>query len=134
MSAKSKNAAKAIDRPFEPAILAEARKIAEQYQVIVAFEDGHWYGRGLELPGIHGDGKTVSQCVKDTREALAGWVAYLIEEGQTPPAPAQTGTRTKQVNVRLTAEEKVLLETAAKQKGFQGLSDFVRAAALELVK
>ena len=59
MSAKSKNTAKAIDRPFDPAILAKARKIAEQYQVIVAFEDGHWYGRGLELPGIHGDGKTV---------------------------------------------------------------------------
>jgi predicted RNase H-like HicB family nuclease len=134
MSAKSKNAAKAVDRPFEPAILAKARKIAEQYQVIVAFEDGHWYGRGLELPGINGDGKTVSRCVRDTREALAAAAAYLIEEGQTPPAPAQAGTRTKQVNVRLTAEEKVLLETAAKQKGFQGLSDFVRAAALELVK
>jgi predicted RNase H-like HicB family nuclease len=134
MSAKSKNAAKAIDRPFDPAILAKARKIAEQYQVIVACEDGHWYGRGLELPGIHGDGKTVSRCVEDTRDAFAVAVAYMIEEGQKPPAPAQMQMRTKQVNVRLTAEEKVLLETAAKQKGFQGLSDFVRAAALELVK
>ena len=36
--------------------------------------------------------------------------------------------------LQLTAEEKVLLETTAKQKGFQGLSDFVRAAALELAK
>ena len=66
--------------------------------------------------------------------AFAGWVAYLLEEGHKPPTPAQAGMRTAQVNVRLTAEEKVLLETTAKQKGFQGLSDFVRAAALELAK
>ena len=87
MSAKSKKPAKAIDRPFEPAILARARKIAEQYQIILACEEGHWYGRGLELPNVHGDGETVSRCVKNTREALAGWVAYLLEEGQRPPAP-----------------------------------------------
>lgn len=134
MSAKSRKSAKAIDRPFDAHTMAKAKKIAEQYQVILAFEDGHWYGRGLELPGIHGDGKTVDQCVKNTREAFAGWVAYLLEEGQRPPAPAREGTRTTQVNVRLTAEEKVLLEATAKRKGFSGLSDFVRAAAMEIAK
>jgi hypothetical protein len=86
------------------------------------------------LPGIHADGKTVDQCVKNTREAFAGWVAYLLEEGQRPPMPAREGTRTTQVNVRLTAEEKVLLEATAKRKGFTGLSDFVRAAAMETAK
>ncbi|HEY4761091.1 MAG TPA: hypothetical protein VIH42_10975 [Thermoguttaceae bacterium] len=134
MSAKSKKSAKAIDRPFDAHTMAKAKKIAEQYQVILAFEDGHWYGRGLELPSIHGDGKTVDQCVKNTREAFAGWVAYLLEEGQRPPAPAREGTRTTQVNVRLTAEEKVLLEATAKRKGFSGLSDFVRAAAIKVAK
>jgi len=34
----------------------------------------------------------------------------------------------------LTPEEKVLLETTARQKGFTGLSDFIRAAAIELAK
>jgi predicted RNase H-like HicB family nuclease len=134
MSAKLKKSVKAIDRPFDAKIMAKAKKIAEQYQVILTFEDGRWYGRGLELPGIHGDGKTVDQCVKNTREAFAGWVAYLLEEGQRPPAPAREGTRTTQVNVRLTAEEKVLLEATAKRKGFTGLSDFVRAAAIEIAK
>ncbi len=134
MSAKSKKSAKAIDRPFDAKIMAKAKKIAEQYQVILSFEDGHWYGRGLELPGIHGDGKTVDQCVKNAREAFAGWVAYLLEEGKRPPTPAREGTRTTQVNVRLTAEEKVLLEATAKRKGFTGLSDFVRAAAIETAK
>jgi predicted RNase H-like HicB family nuclease len=131
MSVKSKKSAKAIDRPFDARTMAKAAKIASQYQVIVAFEDGCWYGRGLELPNIHGDGKSVNQCVENTREAFAGWVAYLLEEGQRPPTPAREGTRTAQVNVRLTAEEKVLLEATAKRKGFSGLSDFVRAAAME---
>jgi uncharacterized protein (DUF1778 family) len=36
-----------------------------------------------------------------------------------------------QVNVRVTAEEKALLEATARRKGYSGLSDFIRAAALE---
>jgi predicted RNase H-like HicB family nuclease len=134
MSAKLKKSAKAINQPFDVQLMAKAKKYAERYQVILAFEDSHWYGRGLELPGIHGDGKTVEQCVKNTREAFAGWVAYLLEEGRRPPTAAREGTRTTQVNVRLTAEEKVLLEATAKRKGFCGLSDFVRAAAREVAK
>jgi predicted RNase H-like HicB family nuclease len=112
----------------------KAKEIATQYQVILSFEDGHWYGRGLELPNIHGDGKTVSQCVENTREALAGCVAYLLKEGRRPPTPAREGTRTAQVNVRLTAEEKALLESTAKRKGYSGLSDFIRAAAINATR
>ena len=66
-----------------------------------------------------------------TREALAGAVAYLLERGQSPPPAAREGRRTQQVNIRLTAEEKALLETVAQQKGFQGLSDFMRFASLD---
>ena len=133
MSAKSKRSIEAVDRPFDAGTLRKAKKIAEQYQVILAFEDGHWYGRGLELPGIHGDGKTVARCVSNTREAFCGLIAHLLEQGKSPPVPAREGTRTQQVNVRLTAEEKTLLENAARRKGFVGLSDFVRTAAMELV-
>jgi predicted RNase H-like HicB family nuclease len=134
MSVKSKKSAKAIDRPIDAGVMAKAKAIAQEYQVILACEEGYWYGRGLELPNIHGDGKTVGQCVENTREAFCGWVAYLIKEGQRPPSPAREGTRTMQVNVRLTAEEKVLLEATAKRKGFSGLSDFVRAAAMEVAR
>ena len=125
MSDKSKKSAQAIDRPFPPAVLAKAKKIAGQYQVILACEDGHWYGRGLELPSVHGDCKTVQQCVEDTREAFVGWIAYLLEEGQRPPTPAREAACTAQVNIRMTTEEKALLETTAKRKGFTGLSDFI---------
>ncbi len=57
----------------------------------------------------------------------------MLEQRQRPPSPARQGTRTQQVNVRLTAEEKAVLESTAKSKGFKGLSDFLRAAALDAV-
>jgi uncharacterized protein (DUF1778 family) len=52
----------------------------------------------------------------------------MLERGQAPPAAA--GRRTEQVNIRLTPEEKLTLEEESERKGFRGLSDFVRAAAL----
>lgn len=133
MSGKSRSSRTPDRKRSEPGkeLQAEAKRLAAAYQIILQFEDGEWYGRGLELPNVFGDGKTPEACVDDTREALAGAVALLLEQGQRPPAPATTGQRTEQVNVRLTAEEKVLLEASAKRKGFTGLSDFVRAAAIE---
>ena len=80
---------------------------------------------------MFGDGKTVNECVKDTRETLCGAVALMLEQGQRPPSPSRAGTRTAQVNVRLTAEEKALLEGTAKQRGYSGLSDFIRPVAIE---
>ncbi len=133
MSAKLKKSAAAIDRPFGVNVLKEARKIAAEYQVILHCEEGHWYGRGLELPHVFGDGVTADACIAETRLALCGAVACMIERGQRPPSPAREGTRTQQVNVRLTAEEKAVLEAAAKNQGFKGLSDFLRAAALDTV-
>jgi len=107
--------------------------MVSEYQIIVECEDGHWYGRGLELPHVYGDGPTAAACIDNTREALASAVAYVLEQGQAPPSPAKHGKRTTQVNVRLTAEEKAILEGTARRKGFEGLSDFLRAAAMEAV-
>lgn len=129
-STKLNGANKAIDRPFDKAILAKARAIVEQYKIIVEFEDGDWYGHGLEYPEAMGDGKTVQAAVADTREALLTVVAYMLETGQSPPAPAREGNRSVQVNVRLTPEEKAALESKAKAKGFRGLSDFIRTSVL----
>jgi hypothetical protein len=120
-----------IDRPFARKVLAEARKLAERYEVIVSREGRRWYGRGLELPHVFADGATPADCIDQARKALTAAAAYLLEQGQRPPTPARRCRRTHQVNVRLSAEEKAVLETTARRKGFQGLSDFVRAAALE---
>lgn len=117
-------------RPFEKAVLARARRLAMEYEIVMWFEDGEWYGHGLELPNVYGDGATPGACIKSTREGLVVAVATLIEQGQKPPSPARTGERTEQVNIRLTAEEKTLLESKSRAKGFRGLSDFIRTSVL----
>jgi predicted RNase H-like HicB family nuclease len=127
----SRKAGSGLDRPFAAGIAEKARKIVSDYQVIVECEQGHWYGRGLELPHVYGDGPTAAACIDDTRQALSAAVAYLLEQGTAPPTPAKQGKRTTQVNVRLTADEKAILESTARRKGFEGLSDFLRAAAME---
>ncbi len=130
MSARSKNSSKALDRPFTRTVATKARTLACKYQIILSYEDKEWYGRGLELPNVFGEGRTPQQCVKSVREAFAAVVATMIEAGQVPPAPAKQGVRSAQVNIRLTPDEKALLEAKARRKGFRGLSDSIRAAAL----
>jgi predicted RNase H-like HicB family nuclease len=97
--------------------------------VILWSEGGEWFGRGLELPGVMGDGPTPDQCVANVREALVAAVAHLIETRE--PVPSGAGERrTEQVNVRLTPAEKLDLEAAAQREGYQGVSEYVRACAL----
>ena len=116
--------------PFEPKLLGSAKRIAQAYDLVLRFEDGEWYGHALEYPEAMGDGKTERACVRATRQSLTVAVATMLEDGQTPPAPARQGHRTAQVNVRLTPEEKAVLESKAKTKGFRGLSDFIRTTVL----
>lgn len=137
MSGKSKNSnAKGRPiksdpaRPFDPAIRARAKAIANDYEIVMWFEDGQWYAHGLELPHTYGDGKTPAACISSVREGLVATVATMLEDGERPPAPARTGERTEQINIRLTASEKALLESRSRTGGFKGISDFVRAAAL----
>jgi predicted RNase H-like HicB family nuclease len=130
----SKAKTPAIDRPFAPQIVAEAKRIAAQYHLVLWQEDGEWYGRGLELPNVFGDGPTPAKCVAESLAALTTAVAYLLESGGQPPPPAREGARTEQVNVRLSAEEKLGFESAAKARGFKGLSDFMRFAAFREIE
>lgn len=137
MSSKSKNfnapgrsTARDPARPFDPAILAHAKKLTAAYEIVMWFEDGEWYGRGLELPHTYGDGKTPAACVTSVRAGLVLTVATMLEDGERPPVPARSGERTEQVNIRLTASEKALLDNRSRAGGFRGVSDFIRAAAL----
>jgi predicted RNase H-like HicB family nuclease len=93
MSAKSRTTSakdKAIDRPFAAGIWRRALDIARRYQVVMWLEDGEYYGRGLELPGVMADGKTPDACMEQTREAMTVAVATLLEDGEAPPRPALT--------------------------------------------
>lgn len=125
---------KDISAPFPPKILKTAQRVAETYDIVLRFEDGEWFGHALEYPEAMGDGKTPAACVKATRQSIAAGVATMLEAGQTPPAPAREGVRTEQVNIRVTAEEKAILETTARRKGFRGLSDFIRTGAMAFSK
>src|SRR5687767_4096713 len=116
-----------IRRPFDAKVLARARAISAGYQVVMWTEDGHYYGRGVELPMTFGDGPTPGACMKDTREALSVTVAYMLEKGEAPPPGASEEKRTEQINLRVSAEEKLRLETLARQQGFKGVADYLRA-------
>jgi predicted RNase H-like HicB family nuclease len=76
-----------IDRAFSSTILKRAKAIAERYQVVMWFEAGEFYARGVELPGAGGDGKTPDECMRSTRESLTALVAYMLEIGEKPPVP-----------------------------------------------
>jgi predicted RNase H-like HicB family nuclease len=124
------NDRKDLRAPFAAEVQESVRRTARAYDLILRFEDGQWYGHALEYPEAMGDGKTAEACVRATRQALTIAVATMLEAGQSPPTPAREGRRSAQVNVRMTPEEKAVLESRAKAKGFRGLSDFIRAAML----
>ena len=114
-------------------MLKRAREIVDSYQVVIRHEEDGYFGRGLELPGAMGDGRTPAMCVESTRESMTALVASMLERGQTPPPAAEDDTKLVQLNVRISPGEKLLFEEAARQRG-QGLSEFIRAAAITHVR
>ena len=124
------NKSKKLNRDFDDKILAKAKKIVEKYEIIIVSDNEEWYGRGLEMPNVFGDGKTPEECIQNTREAFVSVIAHLLELGESVPAPASEGKRTEQVNIRLTMEEKTILVASARSRGFHGIADFIRAKAL----
>jgi predicted RNase H-like HicB family nuclease len=89
-SAGKDDAALPLDRPFPPGVQA-ARQLVARYHLVLWFEEGEWYGRGLEYPHALGDGKTPDACVASVRESLAIAVATTLESGHAPPVPAEPG-------------------------------------------
>lgn len=118
-----------VDAPFNPQILDQARKIASGYRYIIRPHDTLGYmGRSLEFPLVFAHGSTHEECLNRTLFAVETTVATMLERGEFPPA--SSNRRTEQINIRLTSEEKLILEEESHRRGFEGLSDFVRATAL----
>lgn len=132
-SASSRRSSARIDRPFDADVLRRARKIAEQYRILIKREGNEYFGYALELPGVMNDGKTPAACIDNTLDIITTAVAVMLEEGQIPPLPASDEQRDEQVNVRLSKLEKAMFEDTARSRGFRGLSDFMRAAAMSSV-
>jgi predicted RNase H-like HicB family nuclease len=123
-----------LDRSFSPSFLRKAKKLVANYRITLErSENLGFIGSAVELPTVFADAKTPEKCYKATQDALMVAVATMIECGQVPPQPVSARKRTEQVNVRLTAEEKILLNNAAASFGFKGISDFIRNMALNRV-
>jgi len=140
MSRSSKNSSKTgakykgLKRPFKESVLRKAKKIVADYRIILERNERLGFiGSSVELPTVFADAKTPEKCYRAAEDALMVAVATMIECGQRPPQPASAGRRTEQVNVRLTAEEKLLFANAAMNLGFKGISDFIRSTALNNV-
>ena len=120
--------------PFDKDVWRRATALAADYWLIIRRKEGGGYlCKAMELPGVFAEGKTEAACAKAAREGLAVTVAAMLEQGLKPPAPAGEKKRQEQINIRLTVEEKYLLEEAARRNGFKGISDFVRTVALDRV-
>ncbi len=121
---------KDLKKTLRPATLRKARKIVAGYTISInpATQSG-FVGSAYEFPTAFGRGKTREECLKATQEVLAVAVATMLHAGGTPPEPASQ-KRTVQVNVRLTQREKAILSKVAANSGFTGLSQFMRASAL----
>ena len=119
---------------LKKSLLRKAERIVSDYRIIIERNDRLGFiGSSVELPTVFADAKTPEKCYRAAEDALMVAVATMIECGQRPPQPASAGLRTEQVNVRLTAEEKLLFANAAMNLGFKGISDFIRISALDRV-
>jgi|GEM_PF-490328 len=118
--------------PFDPSVWRRALDLAAQYQlVIVPDRDVGYFGRTIEMPYAMSEGSTIEACAANTLEATANGIAAMLESGARPPSPAVQDKREEQLNIRLTTDERVRLDEAARQAGFRSVSDFIRTAALD---
>jgi predicted RNase H-like HicB family nuclease len=129
--ATSEKSKSSLKRPFPQGIEDEATDLVKQYQYRTWQDDeGHWWAEALEYPNAMGDGKTPDSAIKMARKSALLSVATLMEAGEMPPRPMGDAKRTEQINVRVTPLEKELLRTKARQLGFTGLGDLLRAKAI----
>lgn len=120
-----------LARPFAPALLKRAARLARDYRFIIeAEEDGGFTGATVEMPTVMGGGKSVQACYRDTLDATAATIAMMLERGERAPSPSRDAARSQQVNVRLSSDEKLHLELIARREGFRSVSDYVRSAAM----
>jgi predicted RNase H-like HicB family nuclease len=130
-SRRSSKGRRRLDRPFPPEVFKKADAIASAYKLLLEPQHGgEFVGRALEFPTVFERGGSAEECVRNTRQALSVAVAAMLELGQRPPMPASEAGRQAQINIRVSLEEKERLAESARQAGFRGVSDFVRAAAL----
>lgn len=129
-SRKTKTIA-AASKPLDAGVLRRAREIVRGYRLVIQPSDRLGYiGHTVEVPTVFADGASPERCVKAVMQAQAGYVAMLLESGETPPSPVSDARREAQINIRVTAEEKMIFEEGARRGGFRNVSEFIRTSTL----
>ena len=119
--------------PFPEGVLEQAREAVRHYRLTIEeSQQGGFLGSSIEMPHVFAHAAEVEACLAKTRSALAIAVAALIESGRAVPAPTSENRRDQQVNIRMSANEKALLEQASNREGFRSLSDFLRTTTLRI--
>lgn len=107
--------------------------MARAYRLVIErdFALKAYLGRTIELPLVMADGATIEACAESVLEATTLAIAAMLEKGEAPPAPARSGKRDNQLNIRVSAQERLELEEAARREGFTTVADYVRTTALK---
>jgi predicted RNase H-like HicB family nuclease len=112
-------------------MLAEGRRLAKQYRLLIEPDSEVGYvGSAVEMPMVFGEGTTTNACIEDTLDALANTIAVMLALGERPPSSASEDRREVQVNIRLTAKEKIIIDELARRAGFRSISDYLRTSGL----
>lgn len=82
------NSAEARDRPIHPAVVTRAEALAAGYGIRIRRDGAGFAGTVAEMPSVFGHGPSEEAAVGTTRDLLKWAIAYLIEDGHTPPGPA----------------------------------------------
>lgn len=110
--------------------------MADRYRIVMEREEdadaAGYFARAVEFPTVFASAGTPNECEVKIREMLTIAVATMLELGDSPPLPASK--RRVQINIRLSGDEKLVLEESAQQAGFRGVSEFVRFAALSFAR
>lgn len=123
-----------LSRAFDAKILKKSSALARRYSLVIEPESELGYvGRTLEMPMVMSDGASVEACVRAVLQATSATIATMLELGEEPPVPAAERTRDQQLNIRVSAHERLRLEALAREGGFVSVSDYVRSAALRSV-
>ena len=116
---------------IDPQLLVRAREIASEYRAVIERDgEGGFVANSLEMPSVYSQGKTAEACFKLLMEALTQAVAMRLQNGKVPPRSGKL-MLTEQLNLRITTEEKVLVEAAASRLGFRGVSEYIRHVLLK---
>jgi predicted RNase H-like HicB family nuclease len=113
-------------------VLAQAEECVRGYSTFMKPHAKSGYvGFALELPAVIARGKTQEECLGALREAQIHAVAMMIARDRKPPVPAKD-RKIAQINVRLSAEEKLaLMELARKDPAGVSPSDLIRRVLRE---